>query len=102
MKKKNQLWSIGLLTVLLCITGTKAYAYDIMATNDDGITIYYDWTNNHTELAVSRGEYFITEENTGTVAIPEYVTYQDATYPVTSIGRAAFRSVGFAIRPHRI
>jgi len=92
MKKKNQLWSIGLLTVLLCITGTKAYAYDIMATNDDGISIYYDWTNNHTELAVSRGEYFITEENTGTVAIPEYVTYQDATYPVTSIGRAAFYS----------
>ena len=41
-----------LLTVLLSMVGAKAFAHDIAVNNADGVTIYYVWTNNNTELAV--------------------------------------------------
>ena len=82
-----------LLTVLMSMTGAKAFAHDIEVANDDGITIYYIWINNNTELAVSyRGSYYsiFYNEYTGNVAIPESVEYNGNTYPVTSIGSFAF------------
>ena len=81
-----------LLTVLMSMVGIKANAHDIEVANADGKTIYYNWTNNNTELSVSyRGsnadEYL---EYTGSVVIPESVTYNGKTYGVTSIGKRAF------------
>ena len=76
---------------------TKAYAHDIEVQNADGKTIYYVWTNNNTELAVSYngktprdtpGDY--TDEYSGIVVIPASVTYNGNTYSVTSIDSFAF------------
>ena len=89
MKKLNLIF---LLTALLSMVGTRAIAHDIEVANDDGITIYYKWANNQTELSVSyRGSAsYSYNEYTGNVVIPESVTYNGATYPVTTIGNSAF------------
>ena len=83
------------LTLLFCLFGAKVYAHDIEVANSDGITIYYIWANNQTELSVSyRGSsyYFNSNAYSGKVAIPETVTYSGITYSVTSIDTFAFSS----------
>ena len=42
-----------LLTVLLCMAGARALAYDIGVENADGVTIYYRYTNDGKELQVT-------------------------------------------------
>ena len=82
-----------LLTMLMSMTGAKAFAHDIEVANSDGVTIYYVWTNNNTELAVSyRGSWSddFQNEYTGNIVIPRSVDYNGNTYPVTSIGSCAF------------
>ena len=84
-----------LLTMLMSMTGAKAFAHNIEVANNDGVTIYYVWTKNNTELAVSyRGSHYTSYSNeyTGNVVIPESVEYNGITYPVTSIGSDAFSS----------
>ena len=81
-----------LLTMLMSMVNSKAFAHDIEAKNSDGVTIYYVWTNNNTELAVS---YQGTKSHqapkySGTVNIPETVEYEGDTYNVTAIGNYAF------------
>ena len=73
-----------ILTMLLCFVGTKTFAYDIAVPNSDGVTIYYNYINNRTELMVISGGY------SGVVNIPSQVTYQGETMIVTSIGTWAF------------
>ena len=83
-----------LLTVLMSMTGAKAFAHDIEVANSDGVTIYYVWTNNKTELAVSyRGSYVSSYSDyySGNVVIPSSVVYNGNTYSVTSIGNYAFQ-----------
>ena len=68
-------------------------AHDIEVANADGVTIYYNYTNNGTELAVTyRGKESnsYSNEYTGYVEIPEEVTYMNRTRKVTSIGYYAF------------
>lgn len=92
--KKKRFWGILLLTLLLNMVGTKVFAHDIAVANDDGVTIYYYWTNNHTELEVSyRGSHYddYSNEYTGNIVIPESVVYEGNTYPVTRIGFHAFQ-----------
>ena len=82
-----------LLTVLMSMTGSKSFAHDISVKNSDDVTIYYVWTNNNTELAVScQGRYgsYYSNEYSGNVVIPSSVVYNGNTYPVTSIGSEAF------------
>ena len=92
---KHLKFNTFLLTQLLSMAGITAAAHSFEAVNEDGKTIYYVWTNeNHTELAVSyRGNYYdsYSNEYSGNVVIPESVTYNGATYPVTTIGGSAFR-----------
>ena len=91
MKKLNFTF---LLTMLLSMGGARALAHDIEVANADGVTIYYTWANYNTELSVSyRGNSYssYSGEYTGNVMIPESVTYNGTTYPVTSIGYRAFR-----------
>ena len=77
-----------LLTVLISTTGAKSFAYDIEVANLDGVTIYYKWANNNTELAVScHGSYYYYS---GNIVIPSSVVYNGITYSVTSIGISAF------------
>ena len=82
-----------LLTALLSAVGANIFAHDIAVKNSDGVTIYYVWTNNQTELAVSYqgGSYSsYSNEYSGAVVIPESATYNGKSYPVTSIGELAF------------
>ena len=93
MKTNNYFLHI-ILTTLLCFAGTKTYAHDIEVKNSDGVTIYYVYTNNNTELAVSfRGSHYYDYESiySGDIVIPESVTYNGITYSVTSIGESAFQ-----------
>ncbi len=67
-----------------------ASAHDIEVQNADGVTIYYNYINNGTELEVTfRGNY------SGNVAIPEEVTYMNRTRKVTSIGNSAFEDCSY-------
>ena len=79
-----------LVTVMLPML---ASAYDIEVKNADGVTIYYNYINNGTELEVTfRGSKYdsYSDEYQGNVAIPEEVTYMNRTRKVTSIGDKAF------------
>ena len=67
-----------LLTMLLGMVGGKAVAHDIAVANQDGVTIYYSWINNNTELAVSfQGDSYdaYADEYSGNIVIPESVEY---------------------------
>ena len=84
-----------LFSILLSMVGTEALAHDIEVKNADGVTIYYNYINNATELAVTFcGEYRPWKDNpySGSVVIPEEVTYNGKTIKVTSIGEGAFSS----------
>ena len=81
MKKQLLLFAMILLPLV-------ASAHDIEAQNADGVTIYYNYINDGTELEVTfrgSGSYY-----KGNVAIPEEVTYMNRTRKVTSIGIIAF------------
>ena len=86
MKKQLLLFAMILLPLV-------ASAHDIEVKNADGVTIYYNYFNNGTELAVTfRGSKYdsYSNEYQGNVAIPEEVTYMNRTRKVTSIGYKAF------------
>ena len=85
MKRLN---SMILLTLLMSMIGTKAYAYDIKVENADGKTIYYNYINDGTELEVTYCS--SSNEYNGAIVIPEEVTYMNRTRKVTSIGSDAF------------
>ena len=80
-----------LLAALISAGGGKSYAHDIEVANADGVTIYYNFTNNQTELEVTyQGNNQWIADYAGKVVIPESVTYEGNTYPVTSIGGYTF------------
>ena len=78
-----------LLAAVLCLMGTKAQAYDIAVKNADGVTIYYNYINDATELEVTN-ETTSYKSYRGEVAIPEEATYMNRNRKVTRIGQAAF------------
>lgn len=63
------------------------WGYDIAMKNADGVTIYYKFTNDETELEVTSGDHFYS----GVVNIPEEVTFMNKTRKVSSIGDKAFQ-----------
>ena len=73
-----------LLTMLMSMVGSNVFAYDIEVENNDGVTIYYNYINDGTELEVTEGNY------SRAVNIPEEVTFMNRTRKVTSIGGGAF------------
>ena len=86
MKKQLLLFAMIMLPLV-------ASANDIEVQNADGVTIYYNYINDGTELEVTfRGSYYndYSNEYQGNVAIPEEVTYMNRTRKVTSIGDRAF------------
>lgn len=77
----------------MSMVGIKALAYDIAIENSDGVTIYYNYINDATELEVTR---YYAYGNTqydyeGVVVIPNEVTFMNRTRKVTSIGKNTFR-----------
>ena len=86
MKKQLLLFAMILLPLVTS-------AHDIEVKNADGVTIYYNYINNGTELEVTfRGSKYdsYSNEYQSNVAIPEEVTYMNRTRKVTSIGSNAF------------
>lgn len=80
---------IILLTLLMCMVGTKVSAADIAVQNGDGKTIYYNFINDGTELEVTKVP-INGESYTGAVVIPESVIYEGKTLKVTCLGEEAF------------
>lgn len=81
-----------LLAVVLCLAGAKALAHDIEVPNADGVTIYYNYINNGSELAVTaKGSTSSANYSyKGDVVIPDEVTFMNRTRKVTRIGDRAF------------
>ena len=93
-------------TLLMSIAGTQVFAYDIAVENADGITIYYNYSNDGKELEVTaQGIYSRTEHdsdidythyystgysNIDILKIPSEVSYMGRMRKVTSIGDHAF------------
>ena len=72
---------------------TTVTAHDIEVANSDGKTIYYNYNSDGSSVSVTyQGADYSSYSNeyTGTVVIPETVTYNGKTYSVTSIGYSAF------------
>ena len=82
-----------LFTILAMLVSVSAFSQDIEVQNADGVTIYYNYINNGTELEVT---YRGSSSNcySGNVVIPEEATYMNRTRKVTSIGMAAFLNSG--------
>ena len=83
-----------LMLIATLLTGITAHAHDFEAQNNDGVTIYYKITSStdKTCAVTFRGSYVssYSDEYTGSIVIPETVTYNGTTYSVTSIGSSAF------------
>ena len=77
----------GLFLVFTLFLSIAGYAYDIAVENTDGVTIYYNYINNGTELEVAPPFDF---NYRGVVNIPEEVTYKSHPRKVTGIGERAF------------
>ncbi len=78
------------LSTLLLSLPLLASAYDIAVENVDGVTIYYNYINNGTELEVTYKNENYNSSYSGEVNVPKEVTYMSSTRKVTSIGQAAF------------
>ena len=87
MKTKG-LW-MALMALMMCFVCNEAYAYDFAVENADGVTIYYNYINGGRELEVTYKERY-EEDYSGSVVIPEEVTFMNRTRKVTSIGNSAF------------
>ena len=80
----------------LSLVSTKTMAYDIAVENEDGKTIYYNYSEDGTELIVTYSLPYLYSMSanrvsyTGDVVIPEEVTIMNRTRKVTSIGYDAF------------
>lgn len=82
---------IILLTMFISMVSTKAVAHDIEVKNSDGVTIYYNWINDHQNLAVTfQGSNLSSQKYSGNVVIPGSVECEGETYSVTEIGDHAF------------
>ena len=81
--------------ILFSMICNNSLAYDIAVKNDDGVTIYYFWAYNKTELFVTYKSYSnytsYGYEDLTSISIPESVTYLGKRYDVTGIGNSAFR-----------
>ena len=72
-----KIYTHSLLILLLCMIGANVSAHDIEVPNADGVTIYYNYINDNTELAVTfagNWEGYTINEYSGVVVIPEAVS----------------------------
>lgn len=71
------------------VEGLGPSGYDIVAKNENGLNLYYKFINNESELEIinipNNTHYY-----NGDLVIPEFVTYKNKKYNVTSIDTLAF------------
>ena len=69
-------------------------AYDFSAVSPSGHTLYYNIDGSHVKVVSELGDVFFSDVYetlpTGDLVIPESVTHDGVTYPVTTIGYCAF------------
>ena len=82
--KKTFFKSLLTIACLLCSIGVYAHDFEV-----DGI-YYNKLSSTEVEVTFRGGNYDSYDEYTGTVEIPESVTYNGTNYSVTSIGQYAF------------
>ena len=90
--KKNNFRMLAF--TLLSMMAINVSAHDIEVANADGVTIYYNYSEDGRELYVTfRGEKYdsYSDEYSGNVLIPDEVTYMGRTRKVTRIGDYAFK-----------
>ena len=63
---------------------TNASAYNFAIKNADGVTIYYNYTNNNTEVEVTYTTQ-LYDYYSGSVVIPNEVTYNNKTIIIAFI-----------------
>lgn len=80
------------LLPVLSMIGFNASAHDIEVPNADGVTIYYNYINNNTEVAVTfAGDWYgYKDEYRGVVVIPEEIILEERTLKVTCIENSTF------------
>ena len=91
-----------LLIILMSMVGAKASAYDIAVKNEDGVTIYYNYINDGTELEVVT-KYDLSNSNAiwggyngvTNLKIPEEVTFMNRDRKVTSIAPCTFQPTNY-------
>ena len=69
------------LSIIMCLTSLVSWAYDVKV---DGI--YYNVVSKAKVAEVTSGD----TEYSGSVIIPEEITFEGVSYSVTSIGKNAF------------
>ena len=86
---------IIMFSMLMSMVSTKASAdSNIKVANADGVIITYYWGMNN-ELCVTWPGNYMYDKNikySGNIVIPESVEYEGVSYPVTTIGEAAFNN----------
>lgn len=80
-----------MLFCLLNVTSIVANAYDFSIKNSDGQMIYYNVTNLSDSYTVEVTHCGYSSSYSGSISIPNSVTYDSQTYSVTSIGYNAFQ-----------
>ena len=80
-----------LVLTLLAFGATSLWAYDFSAVAPSGQTLYYNIVDGNAQVTYQYYGYpFYSTDPTGDLVIPPSVTYNNTTYPVTSIGNLAF------------
>ena len=82
MTNKYKQW---IMLMLISMIVTDVLAYDIAVENENGVTIYYNYTNEGKDLEVTSGG-----DYSGNLIIPEDVFYMNRTRKVTRIDQKAF------------
>ncbi len=81
--------AILLLLIAVCFS---VKAHDFSVINNDGDTIYYKHLPDNTLCVTYKGDdmYTYTNEYSGDISIPDFVSYNNTNYSVTSIDAGAF------------
>ena len=98
----KHLFNCLLLVTLMSLMSSKTLAYDIAVENDEGVTIYYNYINDKSELEVtyryysSSAGYGFSEgyEGLDKITVPSEIFVSGSLYKVTGIGYRAFGGYG--------
>lgn len=78
---------IAIFSLIILYCNIHLHAYDIAVKNEDGVTIYYNYSSDGKELQVAKGDY----STISSISIPETVNYMNRNRKVTSIAMWAFK-----------
>jgi len=84
-----------LILLVLMMLPMVVSAHDVEIKNADGVTIYYNYMNDSKDLQVTfRGPSYnsYSNEYTGSIVIPESVSFNNVSHRVKGIGNLAFDS----------